>query len=172
MKKAFTIVETLVAITVLMIAISGPLTVSFRALNAAVGSRDQMIASFLAQDALEYVRNIKDNNVSNDVSLGYLEGIGDCIVGNMCAVDARGNEIKTGCGSFTADECRLYRTTTGHYSHEASPGAVATSFYRTMYIRPRVGGESAELVVDVLWQTGSYGVASTTFREDLYDISK
>jgi Tfp pilus assembly protein PilV len=52
--SGFTIVETLVAITILMIAIAGPLTIAQKGLTASTYARDQMIASFLAQDGLEY----------------------------------------------------------------------------------------------------------------------
>jgi Tfp pilus assembly protein PilV len=56
-QKGFTIVETLVAVTILMISIAGPLTVANKGLLAAINAKDQMIASYLAQDAMEYVKN-------------------------------------------------------------------------------------------------------------------
>jgi type II secretory pathway pseudopilin PulG len=176
MKKGFTIVETLVAITVLMIAISGPLTVSFRALNAAVASRDQMIASFLAQDAMEYARNIKDNNITDQYSEGWLETIGECTKTVKCPVDTtRSAKIEPDCVNFTDSKCRLYKDSTGKYNHAASSGSLTTPFYRTVYlqnIQSNTEEESAELVVDVLWTTGSYGLASTTFRTTIYNIAK
>ena len=58
----FTLVETLVAIAILMIAIAGPLTVAEKGLSAAIYARDQMMASYLAQDGMEYVKNVVDTN--------------------------------------------------------------------------------------------------------------
>ena len=59
-KKAFTLVEALVAISILMIAIASPMTLAQKGLSTATLSKDQMIASFLAQDAIESVKNIRD----------------------------------------------------------------------------------------------------------------
>ena len=44
-QKGFTIIETLIAITVLMIAVAGPLSVASKGLLSAQISKDQMIAS-------------------------------------------------------------------------------------------------------------------------------
>ena len=60
-KKGFTIIETLIAITILMIAIVGPLTASNRAYTASLDARNESIASFLAQEELEMVSNVKDS---------------------------------------------------------------------------------------------------------------
>jgi type II secretory pathway pseudopilin PulG len=60
MRKGFTLVEALVAISILMIAIASPLTLAQRGISAAILSRDQMTASFLAQDGIEAVKNIRD----------------------------------------------------------------------------------------------------------------
>jgi len=56
----FTLVEALVAISILMIAIASPMTLAQKGLSTATLSKDQMIASFLAQDAIEAVKNIRD----------------------------------------------------------------------------------------------------------------
>jgi len=174
MKKGFTIVETLVAVTVLMIAISGPLTVSFRALNAAVSSKNQMIATFLAQDAVEFARNIKDNNISRGNPEGWLADIGECTPSQMCYVNTLTNTVKSECPTSMYKECALYKDDTGRYSQNTS--GTKTPFYRTMYlqdIRP-IGEdkEVAELVVDVVWTTGENLTASTRLRTKIYNIVK
>jgi Tfp pilus assembly protein PilV len=60
-KKGFTIIETLVAVTILMISIVGPLTIAQKSLMASIYARDQVTASFLAQDMIEKIKNDKSN---------------------------------------------------------------------------------------------------------------
>lgn len=60
-KKGFTIIETLVAVTILMISIVGPLTIAQKSLMASIYARDQVTASFLAQDIMEKIKNDKSN---------------------------------------------------------------------------------------------------------------
>ena len=63
MKKAgFTLVESMVAVTILTIAVAGPLLTASRAIVAAKIARDQLTASYLAQKGVEYVRSVRDDH--------------------------------------------------------------------------------------------------------------
>lgn len=162
MKKGFTIIETLVAITILMIAISGPLTVAFQGLAAADQARNQMTATLLAQDAMEYIHNIKDNNIAAGSPSGWLSAplgadLRDCVPENMCAVDVTNNVIAPACPDFNSSNCSVVLNN--------------TSFRRFLYLKD-LTGVSAQVVVDVVWETGSYGSASTTLRMDMYNVIK
>lgn len=59
--RAFTLIETLVAIAILMIAIAGPLTVAHKGYTSALDARNQSIAINLAQEGMEFLNNVKDN---------------------------------------------------------------------------------------------------------------
>lgn len=61
--KGFTIVETLVAIGVLMLAIVGPLTVANKGYIAALDAKYESVAINYSQEALEYMSYIKDNHL-------------------------------------------------------------------------------------------------------------
>ncbi len=64
--KGFTIIETLVAVAILMISIAGPLTIAQKGLTAAIYARDQITAAFLAQENMELIRsNIDSLNLAN-----------------------------------------------------------------------------------------------------------
>lgn len=76
--RAFTLVETLVAITILMIAVAGPLVVATRGLTSASVAKNQMVATFLAQETLEVIKNRRDN----DTDLGS-PGTGWLVVDNL-----------------------------------------------------------------------------------------
>lgn len=77
----FTLVEALVAISILMIAIASPMTLAQKGLSTAVLSKDQMVASFLAQDAIEAVKNIRDQIAVSQTSGNWLTGtlLDECI---------------------------------------------------------------------------------------------
>lgn len=57
----FTILETLVAISILILAITAPLAIIAQALRSSYYARDQVTAYYLAQEAIEFLRNTRDN---------------------------------------------------------------------------------------------------------------
>lgn len=60
-KRGFTLIETMVAVSILTLAVAGPLYTASRAIVAAETSRDRLTASYLAQEGIEYVRMMRDN---------------------------------------------------------------------------------------------------------------
>lgn len=58
--RAFTLVETLIAISIVTIAVVGPLLTASRTLVAAYIARDQLTASYLASEAVDYVHSMRD----------------------------------------------------------------------------------------------------------------
>lgn len=61
--RGFTLVETLVAISVLMVALTAVFAVAQSGLSSTIAVKDRITAFFLAQEALEAVRNLKDSNL-------------------------------------------------------------------------------------------------------------
>ncbi len=59
-RRAFTLIETMIAVAILSLAVAGPLTTASRAIVAAQTARDQLTASYLAQEGIEYVRALRD----------------------------------------------------------------------------------------------------------------
>lgn len=68
--KGFTLVETLIAITILTLSIVGPFQVVQSVLLSSYNARDQLIAAGLAQDGIEFVRMVRDSNYLNNVRYG------------------------------------------------------------------------------------------------------
>jgi|CXWL01.1.fsa_nt_gi prepilin-type N-terminal cleavage/methylation domain-containing protein len=57
----FTLVETLVAVSIISLSVTAPLFAASRALVAAEIARDKLTASYLAQEGIEYVRAMRDD---------------------------------------------------------------------------------------------------------------
>lgn len=62
----FTIVETLVAVTILLVVIIGPLTIASQGLSNAMFANEQTTAVFLAQEAIEAVQELRDTVALNE----------------------------------------------------------------------------------------------------------
>ena len=166
-KGGFTIIETLVAITVLMIAIAGPLVVASQGLFGADVARDQMIASYLAQESLEGVKNIRDNNIYNGSA--WLTGISSCTKTNPCDVSSLdGTSNNPSVTSCVGNLCTIYRETNG-YGH-VSTGASQTIYTRQFYLHDPTGtascssGDECGATVEVYWNEGTvpYSVILTS----------
>lgn len=66
LKKGFTLVETLVALSIFIISVVGIMTVLATGLTNITNAKNKMIATFLAQEGIEYIRNIRDTYVLYD----------------------------------------------------------------------------------------------------------
>lgn len=60
--NGFTLLETVVALAILSAAIVGPMSLVSRGIAGARTSKNRVIASYLAQEGMEVVRGIKENN--------------------------------------------------------------------------------------------------------------
>jgi type II secretory pathway pseudopilin PulG len=177
----FTLVETLVAVTILTLAVAGPIYVADRAIVAARLSENQLIASYLAQEGAEYVRLLRDNaylasfqaagtTVSDTAWTKFLSGsdsfsISACRT-NTCTVDPT---KPAGTGSaYSLNPCSggscvaLYLKPNGTYSQSNAGGAVATPFTRTVQAF-EVTGSDMRVVSTVSWyyHTTPYSVTVT-----------
>lgn len=166
-KKGFTIVETLVAITILMIAIAGPLVVASKGLFGAGLAKNQMAASYLAQESMEVVKNIRDNNLYQ--GSGWLTGISQCTRSSPCdgsAIDGSGQSPSIiNCAGAP---CPIYAEANG-YGHVSGSNPVSP-FTRHFYIHDALNtnncasSDECGVTVEVYWSAGGvpYSVIMTS----------
>lgn len=144
--RGFTILETLVAISIILLAITGPIDIIAQALKASYYSRDEVTAFYLAQEAIEYARNQRDNNVLNPLTpvdewlVGVISNTGggsiDCLnivgsISNKCSL------TQNSSGIYTYSQCIgtcpvLKKSVDGVYG-STDPNADDTNFTREIY---------------------------------------
>ncbi|MBI1999422.1 MAG: type II secretion system protein [Parcubacteria group bacterium] len=157
-ERGFTLIESLVAISVLILAITATLSVASKSISAAGIARDQVTAFYLAQEAVEYVRNTRDNNALGGAN--WLAGLASC-VGANCSVDSPDNTVAS-CGT----ECPLLRLNSqGLYGYASGN---ETIFRRSVQLNEVVAGREATLDVVLRWKRG---VLERTFtiREHIFN---
>src|SRR3989338_7587789 len=77
-KTGFTLVETLVAITILVVGVLGPLNVATRGITDGFYAKNQITAIYLAQEGLDLVNN--KLHLTDDANLAdWLDGLGTCL---------------------------------------------------------------------------------------------
>lgn len=157
-KSGFTLVETLVAVSILLVATAGPMTIAAQGLQNAFYAREQLTAYSLGQEALELARAVRDENALAGV--GWLDGIPsacDASSADGCGVDAR--TLTWNDCSDSADACTLkydtgaLATDRGFYTYAEGDTAV---FTRRIWIEEVVADREAEILVEVSWPSGLF----------------
>lgn len=145
--KAFTLVETLVAIAILLLAIGGPLTIAAQSFFAARFSKDNLTAIYLAQEGIEMFRFRRDTNVLN--SEDWLYGLDNCLGDNKCIMVG----TNAGATSLCGVECVPLRISGNDFYAYASSYEV-TKFTRE--INAQELNENEIVVTSIVkWTNGS-----------------
>ena len=165
---------TLFAWAFLSIAIVAPMSLAARSLASAYYSRDQITSFYLAQEAIEALRSIRDAQI-----LEIAEGVSTDIFGNIpvddkpFTIDARKTDPSTAivpCPGVPP-ECPSLQTDLTLYGYES--GWDSTYFTRNVRARTvstDVNGVPQEIrvTVTVTWKTGGIQTRSFSISENLY----
>jgi prepilin-type N-terminal cleavage/methylation domain-containing protein len=137
--KGFSLMEVMLAVSVLTFGMMAALTLITAGLRESIDSRKQNVAGLLAQEGIELVRNIRDNNDSANSFLGLNNA-------NNCRID-----IVSGlsCGGSYG---LYYHSDKLQYSHAASTSL--SGFSRKI----EIGGTGNEKIVTsmVIWAGDSF----------------
>ena len=159
--KGFTLIESLVAVAILVTVIIGATGAVQTGISSYIFSKDQIIAFYLAQEGFEQIRNIRDENGLK--SQNWLTDIsansGDpCFFGNACIVDPVASSIPTRCSA--PGSCPILRQdiNTGFFGYNV---AWSATIFRREIILTQVNDHEVSILVTVDW---SKGLTNRQFR--------
>ncbi|MFA5986222.1 MAG: hypothetical protein WC819_02655 [Parcubacteria group bacterium] len=145
-KRGFSIGEVMVAMFILLVGIVDAIYLTVRSVGDLHDSRDAVIATLLAQEGTELVRNVRDNNVTQstcgtgserctafDQEYGFPSITGSQII--ECTIDYNtgGTDSKFLCNNSPSE---IYlNTATGMYTHQSGGNTfLETGLRRKIYI--------------------------------------
>ncbi|MBX4198988.1 prepilin-type N-terminal cleavage/methylation domain-containing protein [Candidatus Parcubacteria bacterium] len=171
--RGFTLIETLIAISILVMAVTGAFAAAQNGISSATFSKDQIVAFYLAEEGIEEIRNLRDQN--GLAGVGWLAGIASsgsdpCYFGSVCMVDAvSSTDVISKCG-LEAGSCPVLKQDpdTGFFGYDSDWDN--SPFRREVQIAEVTPGNTHEvtIIVTVTW---SKGLLQRQFRakENIFD---
>jgi|SRR3989344_741719 len=183
-RDGFTLVETLLALAIFTISVVALMAVLSEGVADTSYAKKKLIAVYLAQEGVEYIRNMRDTFVlydaggaqagwtvfnNNLTDASACQGVNGCYFGDLNAADFSDTTqpmigiVVTACG--TNCPTMLYDATTGKYNY--TTGA-SSGYIRKIWITPANPTNETKVVSKVSWTQGS-GTYNITFSENLFN---
>lgn len=179
--RGFTLIETLVAVSLLSIAIVAPMSLVSKSLTTAYYARDQVIAIHLAQEIIETIRHIRDHNILLTALGTPTDILADIPVGQRFIIDTRNDQIwnEADWSTCSGGQVPPLKTDGLFYGHGQFPcnleesGWTESPFTRyaeAVAVASDEGGVPQEIRISmtVSWKTGAFQTRSVTISENLY----
>jgi len=187
-QKGFTLIETLIAIFILTLSITGPIYISSFAFRNTIDSRDNISAQYLSEEVIEVMRNKRDTRI---LSGNHWLSDATSITGSVNCFNAAG---------ATDNKCVLVRNTSNEYEvqscgvggdcdalffdpmndvvYGSKDGSTISKFIREFYFQKgdtddtgtaAIPDKEVKLVVNIKWQDRGRDRVYT-LTERLYNI--
>ncbi len=175
----YSLVEVLVAISILMLSIVGPMTIAAKSMQSAQYARQQNTAFFLAQEGISAANTIRNNSsldayLDSDISpwLWVNEAsLQPCFTATGCDIDFRDATLLDNVVSCSSD-CTLRfneaanRAVYQHVSGDATP-------YTRVLLFDFINGDEVAVKSTVSWGTTLLGgTQSVTLSTSLFNLYK
>ncbi len=193
--KAFTLIEMLVAVSIFSLAILAILAVIGGDLKNINYAKKKLIATYLATEGIEYMRNIRDTyGLYDSTQLPAVDGwvafknkvVSDCNPSSSCYIDINEDEANIPPQDYDifgttnmpitgvlVAPCAIlgcppfyYHASNGKYDYLLSNG-VLTDFRRSIVVNV-INADELQIVSTVSWVQGS-GVQSVSFYDHFFN---
>lgn len=181
----FTLVEVLIAISIFTFSILAMLATLSHGITDTNYAKDRVIATYLAQEGIEFTRNVRDDNILyptttanwtnfvSEVTLNCINSGSAALAG--CGMDDGHSGIGDGirflpCATTADQNCEVYLDpTTNKYGPVNQVNEANDSgFSRVISARLDAGGDRMTITSTVYWMQQS-GQQSISFSEDLFN---
>lgn len=174
-RKGQSIVEAMVALSILMIGLMGVLTLLSRSLLLQRATGDRAKATYLAAEGIEIAKSLIDHDVYLGIaSHGGTGGWMTCFPSPSGDYDL--DFASKGCPpDFSSDKPLLFSPSTGFYYSDADIGApsdaVPTNFVRSITIVNNQAADPNEIDVrsTVTWDTGAITQQKVVLEDHFYN---
>lgn len=166
--SGFTIIETLVALGILLIAVAGPISLIGDSVHKMYYARDEALAVNLAQEGIELVRQARDTNMLKGT--GWLTDLADgtytvdahSFISTGGSRSGNGGSFITPCGASCAPQPVYLDAATGFYRQNVV--STPTQFSRIITVSSAgLPANERKVTSTVTWRTGgSLGTISTS----------
>lgn len=167
--KGFTLLETLIALLLLVMVLNPAFTLMSNSLFGAKYAKNQITADYLLQEVVDSIRNDRDSFVQNNNDwagfinkYGLIDGGVGKTVKSSCAIETSPYDNVVNCetttdGSTLSPAILYYdknNTNGGYYTTKAStPEVEPTIFKREVYLT-LLEGDEVDISVVVTWTDG------------------
>jgi len=172
--RGFTLLETIGAISILLVGIGGTYAMVRQSLSSSIFSRSHLIASYLGQEGVAIVRNIRDTNWlqgNNNYIKSLYKGDYDGDYELDYIDNSLGNSL--GCSpNCTYDDLHfLQLDSDGFYNYK---NGTPTIFKRKISIQHKDicdadNNSCLQVTVTVYWKNRGEKIHQISVEEDLYD---
>jgi prepilin-type N-terminal cleavage/methylation domain-containing protein len=171
--KGFTLVETLVAISIFSMSIVAIMSVLGSGISDTSYAKQKIIAGYLAQEGIEYIRNMRDTDVLYDDTESAQTGwdnfkvsVSSCTSPDICGFDNSAVVKDVFLCSANENQCKLY-IDNGDYN-SGSVG-VDSNFTRTVQVvADSENLDEVKVYSKVTW-THKSGDSSIILTENLFN---
>lgn len=150
-KKGFSLLEVLITAFIFSIGLIGMVGLIIASLNESRGARNEIVGASLAQESIEVMKNLRDNNIAAGQLSFYNIPVGVYCPDAYYEVGASGVQVDSqtcpGDGSG-----KLYLNSDDKFTY-TSASAKTSAFSRKVYVSPGPGGGDVTVTSVVVWGT-------------------
>ena len=144
--KGFSLIEVIAAIFILTVGVGGAFSLIYQTLSAVYTIRSELTASFLAQEGIEIVKNLRDN--------AWLESRAATSTSWLTNLSEAGGDYEidysTQLLSRANNSTYLKVNSSGFYNYSSG---TQTNFTRNVVLT-NISTTTVKVVVNIEWQTG------------------